>query len=71
MITMHKFGRLLRFLTADTEQSGDVGRNDATLFHAAPRVQQRRIRARYWRQALVVIVAVARNTHPVLGHRSV
>ena len=70
---MHKFGRLLRlFLTADTEQIGDVRRNDATLFHAAPRVNRRRVRVRYWRQAVVVVdVAIARNTHPVLGHRSV
>ena len=74
MVVMHKFGRLLRFfLTADAEQSGDVRRNDATLFHAAPRVNRRRVRVRYWRQALVVVVdvAIARNTHPVLGHRSV
>ena len=72
---MHEFALLWGFAsTADADECGDVGRDDAALFHAAPRVERRRIRVRYWWQALVVIVVgvgVARNTHPVLGHHSV
>lgn len=73
-MVMHKFALCLGrhgtwfSLTADADKSGDVGRDDATLLYAAPRVGGRRVRMGYWRQALV---DAARNTRPVLGHHSV